>query len=379
MNRTIIHFNNAGTGIQSKRIIKSISSYLNNERKYGGYEFAERFKKETNKLYINLATLLNAKKDEISFIPNTTLGWNLLFSSLSLSKRDEILIFENEYNSNYISILKRKKEFKKIVISKIDAKGLVCEKDLLKNMTRNTKICSLQHISSQCGNKIDVVKICKTIKEYNSKIIIILDCCQSVGQADINVRKIGCDIAVGSGRKYLCGPRGTGFIYINKDFKSLLKPIFEDMSSTLIKQNELVFKKRSKFFESFEQPLSLKLGLSNAVNEILKLGIQRIEAKILSLSKYLRENLNNYKQIIFLENKNNLSGINTFYIKGFNTKVVHQYLKQNNINTQISDAEVSYLYFHKIKVGSVIRLSLHYYNTKKEINFFIKIIKNLLV
>ena len=118
MNRTIIHFNNAGTGIQSKRIIKSISSYLNNERKYGGYEFAERFKKETNKLYINLATLLNAKKDEISFIPNTTLGWNLLFSSLSLSKRDEILIFENEYNSNYISILKRKKEFKKIVISK---------------------------------------------------------------------------------------------------------------------------------------------------------------------------------------------------------------------------------------------------------------------
>ena len=49
MNRTIIHFNNAGTGIQSKRIIKSISSYLNNERKYGGYEFAERFKKETKK------------------------------------------------------------------------------------------------------------------------------------------------------------------------------------------------------------------------------------------------------------------------------------------------------------------------------------------
>lgn len=379
MNRTVIHFNNAGTGVQSKRIIKSISLYLKNERKYGGYEFAEKFKKETNKLYINLAKLLNAKEDEISFIPNTTLGWNLLFSSLSLSKRDEILIFENEYNSNYISILKRKKEFGKIVISKIDPNGLICEKDLLKNLTRNTKICSLQHISSQCGNKIDVVKVCKIIKEFNSKIIIILDCCQSVGQANINVRKIGCDIAVGSGRKYLCGPRGTGFIYINRDFKSLFKPIFEDMSSTLIKQNKLVYKKKSKFFESFEQPLSLKLGLSNAVNEILNLGIQKIEIKILSLSKYLRENLNEYKRIIFLENKNNLSGINTFYIKGLNTKVVHHYLKQNNINTQISNEEVSYLYFHRIKVRSVIRLSLHHYNTKKEINFFIKKIKNLLV
>ena len=379
MNKTIIHFNNAGTGIQSKRIINSISSYLKNERKYGGYEFAERFKKETDKLYINLATLLNAKEDEISFIPNTTLGWNLLFSSLSLNKKDEILIFENEYNSNYISLLKRKNEFRKIVISKIDANGLICEKDLLKNLTRNTKICSLLHISSQCGNKIDIVKICKIIKGYNSKIIIILDCCQSVGQADINVKKIGCDIAVGSGRKYLCGPRGTGFIYVNKHFKSLFKPVFEDMSSTLIKQNKLVYKKESKFFESFEQPLSLKLGLSKAVNEILNLGIEKIETKILSLSKYLRDNLNDYKQIIFLENKNNLSGINTFYIKGLSTKVVHLYLKQNNINTQISNEEVSYLYFQKIKVRSVIRLSFHHYNTKKEINFFIKKIKNLLV
>ena len=75
----------------------------------------------------------------------------------------------------------------------------------------------------------------------------------------------------------------------------------------------------------------------------------------------------------------NLSGINTFYIKDIETAYIYKFLKKNYINTQISDDSVSYLYFKRKRIKNVIRVSLHYYNTKKEIDFFIKKIKNLLI
>ncbi len=380
MSRNLIHFNNAGTGISNINIIKLISSYMRKEKMYGGYEIAERYSKKIQKLYLNLGRLLNSNKNEVSFIPNTTLGWNLIFSSLKFTKNDEILIFENEYNSNYISMLKRKRDIKKIVISKIDCDGLICEKDFLKNLSKFTKVCSLQHISSQCGNKINIKRICKIIKEYNPNIVIILDCCQSVGQVEINVKSIGCDVLIGSGRKYLCGPRGTGFIYIRNKLRKKIIPVFEDMSTTSIKKNhQLEIRNDSKIFETFEQSIALKLGLSKAVENLLKIGIKKIERKILSLSLHLRKELEKFRQIIFLECMDNLSGINTFYIKDIETAYIYKFLKKNYINTQISDDSVSYLYFKRKRIKNVIRVSLHYYNTKKEIDFFIKKIKNLLI
>lgn len=379
MSKRFIHFNNAGMGLPRKNIIKFVSSYLYNERRYGGYEFANRNKTKIKKFYTNLANLLNAKENEISFVSNTTLGWNLFFNSLSLTKKDEILIFENEYNSNYISILKRRKEIKRIVISKIDQHGLICEEDLKNKLSKNTKICSLQHISSQCGNKNKVEQICKIIKDFNPSIIILLDCCQSIGQVDIDVKKIDCDVIIGSGRKYLCGPRGTGFMYIKKYLKKKIDPIFEDMTTTFIDGKKIMAIENSRIFENFEQPIALKIGLSMAVEQILKFGVKKIEKKILSLSLYLRNELKKFKQIIFLECLNNLSGINTFYIKNIKTEYIFNILRKNSISTQISNQSVSYLYFKKNKIHEVIRVSLHYYNTKKEIDFFIKKIKNLLI
>ena len=207
----------------------------------------------------------------------------------------------------------------------------------------------------------------------------MLDCCQSIGQVDIDVKKIDCDVIIGSGRKYLCGPRGTGFMYIKKYLKKKIDPIFEDMTTTFIDGKKIMAIENSRIFENFEQPIALKIGLSMAVEQILKFGVKKIEKKILSLSLYLRNGLKKFKQIIFLECLNNLSGINTFYIKNIKTEYIFNILRKNSISTQISNQSVSYLYFKKNKIHEVIRVSLHYYNTKKEIDFFIKKIKNLLI
>ena len=73
------------------------------------------------------------------------------------------------------------------------------------------------------------------LKKINRKIIFLLDACQSIGHINIDVQKINCDALVGSGRKYLRGPRGNGFIFIKNKLKNILKPSIFDSSSAYLK------------------------------------------------------------------------------------------------------------------------------------------------
>ena len=79
---------------------------------------------------------------------------------------------------------------------------------------------------------INVEKIGNIIKKINKNIIFVVDACQSIGQVKIDVKKQKCDVLVGSGRKYLRGPRGTGILYMNKQVKRLICPSIVDIKNS---------------------------------------------------------------------------------------------------------------------------------------------------
>ena len=369
-----INFNNAGSSKPSDAVNKEINSFLEIEKNYGGYYAVLKYKKKINCFYKNLSKLINCKNKEISFLTSTTLAWNLFFNSLKIDKNQNILIFENEYGSNLI-YYKNKRHNIKIV--KIKKNGKVCFEDLKKKINKNTKVVSLCHVASQCGNRIEAEKIFNYVKHLFPKVICVLDACQSIGQIEVDVKKINCDVLVGSGRKYLRGPRGTGFIYINDKIRQKINPLILDMKNAEIIGDKIKINK-SHIFENFEFSPSLQLGFSKAIEKVNNYGINKIEQNIICKSKYFRKKLENFHQITFFENSDTLTGINTLKIKGIDSLQIHTYLLSKRILSSVTKSSSSLLYFRKLKVKDLLRISFHQYNSYHDINYLVKCLIDLI-
>ena len=369
-----INFNNAGSSKPLNIVNKEISNFLEIEKNYGGYYAVLKYKKKINCFYNNLSNLINCKHKEISFLTSTTLAWNLFFNSLKVDKNQNILIFENEYGSNLI-YYKNKRHNIKIV--KIKKNGKVCFEDLKKKIDKNTKVVSLCHVASQCGNRIEAEKIFNYVKHLFPEVICVLDACQSIGQIKVDVKKINCDVLVGSGRKYLRGPRGTGFIYINDKIREKINPMILDMKNAEIIEDKIKIS-RSNIFENFEFSPSLQLGFSKAIEKVNNHGIYKIEQNIKNKSKYFRKKLENFHQITFFENVDTLTGINTLKIKGISSLQIYTYLLSKRILCSVTKSASSLLYFKKLKVKDLLRISFHQYNSYHDINYLVKCLIDLI-
>ena len=369
-----INFNNAGASKNPKFVVNKIKEYLDEEVIFGGYYAAEKNKKHIINFYKNLSFLINCHESEISFVPSSTYGWNFFLDSVNLEKGDNTIIFDNEYGNNFLSLLKKKNV--EIRVSEIDTNGKICLSNLKKKIDKKTKIICVCHIASQSGNIQNVEEICKVSKKLNNQIIFLLDACQSIGHIKIDVKKINCDVMVGSGRKYLRGPRGTGFMYIKDSIKKNIRPsIFDSRSCVLKKMKTILYKKN--LFETFEFPPALIIGLSESLSYLNKLGIKKIEKKIKNLSIYFRKKIKKINSVTVYENPLLLSGINTMSVEKKPVEKIHKYLLKKNILTSICSTSTSYHHFEKMNVKKLLRISFHHYNTRKEIDYLVEVLNDL--
>jgi cysteine desulfurase/selenocysteine lyase len=361
-----IHLNNAGASLPPDIVVNTMVDFLREEALYGGYETEARYRARLDHTHTLIAQLIHAHPDEIALVENASAAWDIAFNGLDFLQGDEVIISEMEYVSNVLGLLNAQKLYG-IVIKMIpnDAEGNFPLSALEAAITVRTKLIAITHVPSTAGNILPAAAIGEVARKHN--IVYLLDACQSVGQMPVDVQAIGCDMMAVTGRKYLRGPRGSGFLYVRRQMQDQLKLLFFDgRTVSSVNQQGFVVRADARRFEWYEKNPAVMLGLQKAVEYVLNIGVERIWQRIQYLAFLFRQRLGELG-ITVHDQGDELCGIVTFSVPGTPAAAIKTKLAAKNINVQIGFAKSTLYYMNRKGLDGIVRASVHYYNTEEEI------------
>ncbi len=365
------HFNNAGSSLITQQVLDATQQFINADAITGGYRLVAEKEKEINQFYHQAAKLINASTDEIALTQNASSSLNLALYAIPFQKGDVILTTELEYGNNFVNYLHlRDKKGVEIRIFKHDLNGNFDVQAFEKMIDDKVKLIAITHIPTSSGMVVPVEAIGEIAKKYN--ILYMIDACQSIGQIPFDVEKIGCDFATATSRKYLRGGRGLGFLYVRKSVIEQLEPVFLEVSYAYWQNaDSYQLNKSIKMFETWEKPYALMMGFTAALKYANDLGMENIWNRIQLIANYLRDQLRTVEGVTVQDIGQVQGGIVTFTKAGISPEDLQKHLQYFNINTSVAGRFSSVLDMDKRNLVAANRASIHYYNTKVEIDFLI--------
>jgi selenocysteine lyase/cysteine desulfurase len=302
----------------------------------------------------------------------------MAFYSLSFQSGDRILTSVAEYASNYIAFLQiAQRTGAAVEAIPNDQNGQVSIEALENMLDERVKLIAITHVPTNGGLVNPAVEIGKIARQAN--ILYLLDACQSIGQMPIDVQMIGCDMLSATGRKYLRGPRGTGFLYVRGDLIEQLEPPFLDLhAATWLAKDRYEIRADARRFENWETYYAGKIGLGVAIDYALSWRLEDIWARVSVLANTLRTRLDQIPHVHVHDLGLRKCGIVTFTIDGYPPQQIRHKLAEQKMNVSVSRAASTRLDMDGRGLAGVVRASVHYYNTEEEIERFCDSVRRIL-
>jgi selenocysteine lyase/cysteine desulfurase len=374
---SVLHFNNAGAALLPTAVVARMIDYLEREAAIGGYEAEAEADTEIGAVYKSIARLVGGRPDEIAVCENATRAWDMAFYSLPFGPGDRILTCGVEYTSNFLAMLQVARRTGALVEVIPDAPTGELSVEALEGMLdERVRLVAITHVPSHSGLVNPAEEVGRLTRPLG--IPYLLDACQSVGQMPIDIEAIGCDMLTATSRKFLRGPRGVGFLYVRRDLAEGMEPPFIDYrSARWTSRDEYRVEDGARRFENWESNPAAKLGLGVAVDYALGWGLDAIEARVVSLAERLRSGLAATRSVTVHDPGSRQSGIVTFTTAGLDPSSIEADLRARRINVSVSDVAYHRLGLESRGLGSVVRASVHYYNTEAEVDSLVDAVATL--
>jgi cysteine desulfurase / selenocysteine lyase len=372
----VAHLNNAGASLAPRSVIDAMTSHLELECRVGPYEAAELAQEAVDRGHTALAELLGCDSQEVALLDSATRAWGMALASLPLRAGDRVLVSPMEYGSNYIS-LRRLAERVEISVEVLAANedGLVSVADLQDQLDERVKLITMAHVPMHDGLINPVASIGQVAR--SNGIPFLVDACQSVGQMPIDVRDIGCDMLVGCGRKYLRGPRGTGFLYVRQALAERLSPAIVGLDGVEWSGGSYRFAPGARRFETWETNSASRIGLGVAIDYALAWGVEYTWPRIRQLADDLRQELKRIPRVTMRDRGLERCGIVALTVEGQDAAWVRTKLREAGINTWVCLENAACVDMQLRGISSLLRVSVHYYNSSEELDRFCSVLESL--
>lgn len=323
------------------------------------------------------AKLINARSDEVVFTSGCTESNNIVALGAArrlLQQDDEILLFTLEHHSGIVPWqIACELSGAKIVLAPVTADGEIELEELEKHLSPRTRIISFSHTSHALGTIQPVKEICRMAHKRN--ILVLVDAAQSAPHMKINVKDMDCDFLTFSAHK-MGGPSGVGVLYGKAALLEQLPAHFgghENMETVSFDGSE--YKKPPKKFEAGTPALEAIVAFGSMVDYIEKLGIDKTEEYERALLKYATAGLSSIEKIRIYGNAPEKEPVLSFLVEGADVKELEKYLaEEHNIFIKAGDLSAQPL-MKKFGIDGLARASFCYYNTKDEIDYFLKAVE----
>ncbi len=372
-----VHLLAAGSALMPRQVVDAVISYTTLESHIGGYEAHAQEIDKLDAVYQHVADLVGAKRQEIAIVENATAAWCQAFYALPLKAGDRILTCEAEYAANYVAFLQREKR-DGIVIDVIPSDNMgTLDLDAMESMIdERVALIAITWIPTNGGLVNPAAAVGKIAKQHG--ITYLLDACQAAGQMAVDVKKLGCDFLSATGRKFLRGPRGTGFLYVAEHLIKNLEPIIIDhFAAPWVSKNQYQLRDDARRFENWENSYALRAGLGASVEYAMEIGLDAIQDRVRQLADHLRNSLSEIPGATIHDIGSEQCAIVSFSIEGMDPAKTVEQLRAMNIMIGASTPSSTLLDAERRSLPTMMRAAPHYYNTTEEIEKLISSLKKL--
>jgi selenocysteine lyase/cysteine desulfurase len=301
----------------------------------------------------------------------------MVFYAIDFRPGDRILTSVAEYHSNVIAFYQIRKRGVSVEVVPNDEHHQLDVSKLADLMDERVRLVAISHMPTNGGLVQPAEAIGKAVAEWPSALYL-LDACQSVGHKPIDVAAIGCHMLSASARKYLRGPRGQGFLYVRQSVIDQLEPpMLDGHAATWTNRDAYELMPDARRFENWERSFANVLGMGEATQVALEIGIDRIWQRILRQAACLRTRLAAVPGVTVTDVGEIQSGIVTFTLEGQLPETIQTTLKEKAINVTTSSVASTRFDMEDRGLEMVVRSSVHYLTTGEEIETLVSAVAEM--
>ena len=361
-------------------VLDACRQHLELESEIGGYEAADARASEIAQVYDDVAALTGARRENVAIVANATTAFIQAMSSFDFSPGDIIVTTRADYTSYQITFLSLAKRLGVVIKHAADLPEGGVDPQSVRDLVRNPR-CRIVHLS-WVPTHSGIIQDAEAVGEVCDDLGVpyLVDACQAVGQMPIDVKRLKCDYLSATGRKFLRGPRGIGFLYASDH--ALARgdhPLFVDMrGAKWVEPKRYEIAPTATRYEDWEFPYALVLGLGAAARYAKDVGVDVASRRAFGLAQRTREKLRDIPGVRVLDRGRSQCAIVTASIENRDARELVKELSRLGINTTASLKWYGLLDFSEKNVESAIRISPHYYNTQEEIDVVMDVIASWL-